>query len=127
MTDNHLHVLVRLDVGDAETWTAAEVVRRWITAYPPKTAKGEEIEINQAWIDQQAKDEKRVEVLRERLASLGWFMKALKEPLARMANKEDECKGTFWESRYKSIAILDDEALLAACAYIDLNPVAAGA
>ena len=50
----------------------------------------------------------------------------MKEPLARMANKEDECKGTFWESRYKSIAILDEEALLAACAYIDLNPVAAG-
>jgi hypothetical protein len=53
-------------------------------------------------------------------------MKTLKEPLARMANKEDDCKGTFWESRFKSIAILDEEALLATCAYIDLNPVAAG-
>jgi REP element-mobilizing transposase RayT len=124
--DNHLHVLVRLDVDAVSSWSAEKVVRRWIRAYPPKTAKGEEIEISQAWIDHQAKDEKRVEVLRERLASLGWFMKALKEPLARMANKEDECKGTFWESRYKSIAILDEEALLATCAYIDLNPVAAG-
>jgi hypothetical protein len=63
---------------------------------------------------------------RARLQDLGWFMKALKEPLARMANKEDDCKGTFWEARYKSIAILDEEALLATCAYIDLNPVAAG-
>ena len=124
--DNHLHVLVRLDADEASAWSAEEVVRRWIMAYPPKTAKGEEIEITQAWIDHQAKDKKRVELLRERLASLGWFMKALKEPLARMANKEDECKGTFWESRYKSIAILDEEALLATCAYIDLNPVAAG-
>ena len=53
-------------------------------------------------------------------------MKSPKEPLARMPNKGDECKGTFWESRYKSIAILDEQALLAACAYIDLNPVAAG-
>jgi len=26
----------------------------------------------------------------------------------------------------KSVAILDDESLLAICAYIDLNPVAAG-
>jgi REP element-mobilizing transposase RayT len=124
--DNHLHVLVRLDPEDAKSWSAEEVVRRWITAYPPKTPKGEEIEISQEWIDHRAKDQKRVEVLRERLANLGWFMKALKEPLARMANKEDECKGTFWESRYKSIAILDEEALLATCAYIDLNPVAAG-
>ena len=76
-------------------------------AYPPKTAKGEQIDISQAWIDHQAKDEKRVEVLRERLGNLGWFMKALKEPLARMANKEDDCKGAFWASRYKSIAILE--------------------
>ena len=37
-----------------------------------------------------------------------------------------ECKGTFWESRCKSIAILDEEALLATCVYIDLNPLAAG-
>jgi REP element-mobilizing transposase RayT len=124
--DNHLHVLVRLDSDEASSWSAEEVVCRWMTAYPPKTAKGEQIEISQAWIDYQTKDEKRVDVLRERLASLGWFMKALKEPLARMANREDECKGTFWESRYKSIAILDEEALLATCAYIDLNPVAAG-
>jgi REP element-mobilizing transposase RayT len=124
--DNHLHVLVRLDADDAGAWSAEEVVRRWIAVYPPKTPKGEKIEITQEWIDHHARDEKRVELLRERLASLGWFMKALKEPLARLANREDECKGTFWESRYKSIAILDEEALLASCAYIDLNPVAAG-
>jgi REP element-mobilizing transposase RayT len=124
--DNHLHVLVRLDVDEAAAWTAEEVIRRWIVAYPPKTPVGKEIEITQAWIDKHAKDAKRIEVLRERLVCLGWFMKALKEPLARMANKEDDCKGTFWESRYKSIAILDDEAMLATCAYIDLNPVAAG-
>ena len=97
-----------------------------VRVYPPKTLKGDIIEINPAWIDHQLKDKKKVAAMRERLASLGWFMKALKEPLARLANKEDGCKGTFWESRYKSIAILDEEALLATCAYIDLNPVAAG-
>jgi REP element-mobilizing transposase RayT len=124
--DNHLHVLVRLDTDAVNSWSAAEVVRRWTTAYPPKSATGEESEVSQAWIDEQATDEARVALLRARLANLGWFMKALKEPLARLANKEDECKGTFWESRYKSIAILDEEALLATCTYIDLNPVAAG-
>jgi hypothetical protein len=49
-----------------------------------------------------------------------------KRTLARMANKEDGCKGTFFEGRYKSIALLDEQSLLAACVYIDLNPVAAG-
>lgn len=124
--DNHLHVLARLDPEEARQWSEEEVVRRWVAVYPPKTLKGETLEINQAWIDHQLKDSKHVAAMRERLSSLGWFMKALKEPLARMANKEDDCKGTFWESRYKSIAILDEEALLATCAYIDLNPVAAG-
>jgi hypothetical protein len=53
-------------------------------------------------------------------------MKCLKEPLARLANQADNCRGTFWEARFKSIAILDDEALLTTLAYVDLNPLAAG-
>jgi hypothetical protein len=64
--DNHLHVLARLDADEASSWSAEEVIRRWIVAYPPKTAKGEEIEITQAWIDHHAKHEKRVELLRLR-------------------------------------------------------------
>jgi hypothetical protein len=63
---------------------------------------------------------------RERLQSLSWFMKCLKEPLARLANREEKTRGAFFEGRFKSVAILDEAALLAACAYIDLNPVAAG-
>ena len=63
---------------------------------------------------------------RERLQSLSWFMKCLKEPLARLANREEQTRGAFFEGRFKSVAILDEESLLATCAYIDLNPVAAG-
>lgn len=124
--DNHLHVLVRLDPGVVAQWSAEEVVRRWVAVYPPRNVDLDDPAIARAWIEHLAKDAKQVERIKARLADLGWFMKALKEPLARLANKEDDCKGTFWESRYKSIAILDEEALLATCAYIDLNPVAAG-
>ena len=52
-------------------------------------------------------------------------MKCLKEPLSRLANREEKTGGAFFEGRFKSVAILDDESLLAVCAYIDLNPVAA--
>jgi hypothetical protein len=72
------------------------------------------------------KDMAWVAETRQRLNSLGWFMKCLKEPLARRANHEDKCRGTFWEARYKSIAILDEEALLTTLTYVDLNPLAAG-
>jgi len=124
--DNHLHVLVRLDPDVALQWSDEEVVRRWIAVYPPRTLDLDDPKTVQMWVDHELADETKVAEYRRRLTELGWFMKALKEPLARLANKEDDCKGTFWESRYKSIAILDEEALLAACAYIDLNPVAAG-
>ena len=124
--DNHLHVLVRLDPDVAKQWSDEEVVRRWIAVYPPRTLDVDDPKILRMWIDHELSDESKVTKYRQRLTDLGWLMKALKEPLARLANKEDDCKGTFWESRYKSIAILDEEALLATCAYIDLNPVAAG-
>ena len=124
--DNHLHVLVRLAPEDAEAWSDEEVVRRWMAVYPPATLDLEDPQIVQLWVQSQVKDANRVKRLRERLANLGWFMKALKEPLSRLCNKADGVKGTFWEARYKSIAVLDEEALLATCAYIDLNPVAAG-
>ena len=53
-------------------------------------------------------------------------MKCLKEPLSRMVNRAENCTGAFFKGRFKSIAILDEEALLSVCGYIDLNPVAAG-
>jgi hypothetical protein len=124
--DNHLHVLCRLDPGVADNWTDEDVVRRWIAVYPPSCLDVDDPATLEAWIDHKCQDSVRVARYRQRLQDLGWFMKALKEPLARLANKEDGCKGTFWEARYKSIAILDEEALLATCTYIDLNPVAAG-
>jgi len=124
--DNHLHVLCRLDPGVADGWTDEEIVRRWIAVYPPSCLDVNDPATLQAWIDHECRDTARLARYRKRLQDLGWLMKALKEPLARLANKEDGCKGTFWEARYKSIAILDEEALLATCTYIDLNPVAAG-
>ena len=53
-------------------------------------------------------------------------MKFLKERLSRLANRQDKTRGAFFEQRFKSVGVLDEESLLAACAYIDLNPVAAG-
>ena len=72
-------------------------------------------------------DHERVRTWRQRLASLSWFMKTLKEPIARRANREDEVTGHFWEGRFKVHALLDEGAVLACLAYIDLNPIRAGA
>ena len=52
-------------------------------------------------------------------------MKALCEPIARLANKQDEATGHFWEGRFKTLAITDETGLLACSMYVDLNPIRA--
>jgi len=124
--DNHLHVLVRLDPEVAEGWSDEEVARRWGRLFPPRDAARRPLPVSEDWVRGRLQDAAWLSEARQRLLSLSWFMKCLKEPLARMANREEQTRGVFFESRFKSIAILDEESLLATCAYIDLNPLAAG-
>jgi REP element-mobilizing transposase RayT len=123
---NHLHVLLYVDQKCAKQWKSLEVVERWHRLFSSsllsqRFATGEKLSDE----ERQALDV-QIECWRARLMSISWFMRCLNEPIARQANKEDECTGRFWEGRYKSHALLDDEALIACLAYIDLNPIRAG-
>ena len=123
--DNHLHVVVKQRPDLARGWSASEVTSRWrmIFGKPPKTKA--EREAFDLLVDVESRDAKLVKLRRQRLASVSWFMRCLCEPIARRANKEDGCTGRFWEGRFRSQALLDDAAVLACSAYVDLNPVRA--
>ncbi len=43
--DNHFHVLCRFDPDVANTWSAAKVVRRWFSIYPPRNFDLDDSEI----------------------------------------------------------------------------------
>jgi hypothetical protein len=126
--DNHLHLLLRLDPNVAENWTSKEIVERWFKLYPPRGTDRKPLPVAKLkeLVIKRMSDAKWIAQTRDRLSSLSWFMKCLKEPLSRLVNKAEKCTGAFFEGRFKSIAVLDEESLLAVNVYIDLNPVAAG-
>ena len=116
---NHLHVVVQVLPDVAATWSDREVAERWVRLFPREDLNPE------IRADVLSMHADRIALLRARLSDLSWFMRCLSEPIARRANKEDTCTGRFWEGRFKCQALLDDTAVLAAMAYVDLNPVRA--
>ena len=123
---NHYHLVVRLSPEDASTWTDDDVMERWTTLFrgPLLIQRYRDRERLSAAEARTLKS--IVAVFRRRLTSLSWFMKCLNEPIARRANREDCCTGHFWEARFHSQALCSERAVLAAMAYVDLNPVRAG-
>ena len=122
---NHYHVVLHINTAAAENWSRDEVFARWTQLFTGpllvqrylagvKLDQGELLRVDEY-----------AEEYRSRLMDISWFMRCLNEHLAREANKEDGCKGRFWEGRFKSQALLDEAALLTCMAYVDLNPIRA--
>ena len=121
---NHYHIVLCVDTSRTSKWSDEDILAKWEVLCPNYSKQKKKFrEIHKAML---LKDAERIEVLRQRLSSLPWFMRFINEPLARLANNEDDCKGRFWEGRFKSQQLLDENAVLAAMVYVDLNPIRAG-
>ena len=124
---NHVHVVLRTRPDWPEEWTNEEMARRWLSIFPRRRDMGNSVKVpNQSEIKVLAGDQEKMEEIRGRLSSVSWFMRCFNEFIARRANREDGCKGRFWEGRFKCQALLDEAAYLAAMTYVDLNPIRAG-
>ena len=123
---NHYHLVLHINQANAQDWSHDQVIHKWHQLYKgnfisQRYVQG--IKLGQAEL---AFLNETVERWREQLMSISWFMRRLNERISRQANAEDHCTGHFWEGRFKSQALLDESALLACMAYIDLNPIRAG-
>ena len=124
---NHLHVVLRNRPDVVESWSDDEVARRWWNLFPLRRDDEGGPAEPEAWeLSLVTGSPERLAEVRIRLSSLSWFMRCVAEPIARRANREDQCTGRFWEGRYKCQPLLDEAAIAACLAYIDLNPIRAG-
>ena len=109
------------------SWSDQEVAVRWLKLFSrSRVVEEKSTPPSDSEIKLLTGNGERMAELRLRLSSVSWFMRSLNEYIARLANREDGCKGRFWEGRFKCQALLDEAAVLACMAYVDLNPIRAG-
>ncbi|HUV20803.1 MAG TPA: transposase [Gammaproteobacteria bacterium] len=122
---NHYHLVLKLCPEQLNDLCDEQIMDRWCTLFKgpllvQRYRGGESLSI-----PERSTVGDIVDVWRNKLSSISWFMRCLNQPIARQANLEDKCTGKFWESRFTSQALKTDEALLSCMAYVDLNPVRA--
>jgi len=105
---NHFHLVIRMH--PAETATDEEIVKRF------KKRFGDDAEITAYQIQE----------YRQKLVSLGVFVKDVKQGFTQYYNKRWNRKGYFWGERFKSLIVQEGVSLVNLLAYVDLNPVRAG-
>jgi hypothetical protein len=110
-----------------ETWDDTEVARRWLLLCPVrKSADGGAAEPSEPELNSIRFDADKVKTIRSRLSDISWWMRLLCQRIAQKANAEEKISGKFWQNRYRAVRLIDDEAILACAAYVDLNPIRAG-
>ncbi|WP_237058456.1 transposase [Microbulbifer sediminum] len=122
---NHYHVVLHINSAEADSWDLHEVVERWHRLYKGSLLSQRFLRGETLGSVEHARLSEVAEGWRTRLTDISWFMRSLNESIAREANREDRCSGRFWEGRFKSQALLDERALAACMAYVDLNPIRA--
>ncbi|MEM7561402.1 MAG: hypothetical protein AAF394_19930, partial [Planctomycetota bacterium] len=122
---NHMHIILRNRPDVVAQWSDEEVAIRWLRVFPGRRLDEHLADPTDHDVKTLAADQERLAEVRKRLSDISWFMRALSEPIARLANKQDECTGRFWEGRFKAQRITDEAGLLACAMYVDLNPIRA--
>lgn len=123
---NHLHLVLRQRPDVVKSWDDTEVARRWLMLCPKKKNKdGTPVEPTEPHLNSIRNDATKVAEIRSRLSDISWWMRLQCQTIAQRINKEDNATGKVWEARFHAVRLLDESALLACAAYVDLNPIRA--
>ncbi|PKH02538.1 Mobile element protein [Psychromonas sp. MB-3u-54] len=93
---NHLHLVVKVDADKANNWTDKDVLVQWHkgfkgTLLTQKFVKDKDLnELELKTVNQ------CITEYRHRLIDISWLMRSLSQPIAKQANKEDNCTGHFY-------------------------------
>jgi REP element-mobilizing transposase RayT len=123
---NHFHLVLRQRPDVVKQWDDTEVARRWLMICPKKKNKdGSPMEPTEPQLNSIRNDAAKVAEIRSRLSDISWWMRLMCQTIAQRINFEDQATGKVWESRFRAVRLLDESALLACSAYVDLNPIRA--
>jgi hypothetical protein len=123
---NHFHLVLRSRPDVVATWSDEEVARRWMMICPNRKKKdGSPKEPRKSEIRAIVRNQRKLEEIRRRLSDISWWVRLMCQDVAQKANRETGEKGKFWQDRFHATRLLDDSALLACVAYVDLNPIRA--
>lgn len=126
LMSNHMHMVLRSRPDVVQSWDDTEVARRWLMLCPKrKHQDGSPQEPSGPELNAIRNNPAKLREIRLRLSDISWWMRLLCQRIAQRANREDGKQGKFWESRYRAVRLLDEQALLACAAYVDLNPIRA--
>lgn len=123
---NHFHLMLRSRPDIVETWDDSEIARRWLSLCPKRRrGKLSAAVPSESDVSKLLAEADKVTQIRSRLSDISWWMRLLSQKIGRMANQEDGEVGKFWQARYRAVRLLDETAVLACAAYIDLNLIRA--
>jgi hypothetical protein len=141
---NHLHAILRSRPDIVANWSDEECAFRYKSAWPTWLDASEEVGPTYAdrvyhrqgiWdrvpsdqaIECLLDDEETMARIRIFLGSISGFMARVKEPLARLFNKECDVNGSYWAKRFGNRKLESHEEIIGGNFYVDLNHVRANA
>lgn len=90
---NHFHVILFIDQVEQRAAGAKDIVSRWHQLHHGNPVSTKFLDGDQLEEHETAQLNLFVDIWRERLSSISWYMRVLNEKVARMANAEDKVTG----------------------------------